>query len=283
MEETIMVKCRANEAMGSWAMAVLIGAASLMGCASGNSEGDDGINSDLTSGSGGTEGADPACDGDAGDAGADCGATDEEGSGGSGTMSGSGKSGKGGKGGAKGSGGGKSGKGGSAGSGGGSSGGKSGKGGSAGSGKSGSGGSGGSGGYAFLAPQIQERRHSVELASGGSETVPFTWHDASGLAPPADLWIEEAGKPVLQVSSLNNRPFARAGFDVVPLDPGSPYRVVLARKDDTLIVSLVGETGNVVLRTQAPMGDIRTAANKPSAAVVLPAAFWRSSVASDLL
>jgi hypothetical protein len=201
----------------------------------------------------------------------DDGGSGTAGSGGSGAGGSSGSGTSGGKGsGGKGSGG----KGGSSGSGSGGKGGKGGKGGS-----SGSSGSGGSSGYASAQPRSADRRHAVELASGTSETIPFTWHEAAGFAPSADLWIEEAGRAVLQVSSVGTHPFARAGLDVVPLEPGAPYLVVLSRTDDALTVSIVRATGEVLLRTQARAGDARTAATN----VVLPGTFWRSSVVSDLL
>jgi hypothetical protein len=129
------------------------------------------------------------------------------------------------------------------------------------------------GSYAFIQRRNAGRRHPVAPASGASETIPFTWHDAPGLQPPADLSVEVAGKPVLQVSSAGHSPFARGGLEVVPLVAGAAYDVVLARTGDALTVSLVSAAGAVVLRTEAHAVD---------AEVVLPAAFWRQSVTASL-
>jgi hypothetical protein len=129
------------------------------------------------------------------------------------------------------------------------------------------------------------RRHGVALASGDSTTVPFTWHDASGLAPPADLWVESAGKPVLQVSSVDGHPFVRAGLDIAPLQAGVNYRLVLTRQGNVVNASLVHDLspeGDVVLRTQVHVDDKRVAENAPVADIMLPASFWRSSVVTAL-
>jgi hypothetical protein len=139
--------------------------------------------------------------------------------------------------------------------------------------------------YASLPPTKSDRRHGIALASGDSTTIPLTWHDASGLAPPADLWIESNGKPVLQVSSVNGHPFVRAGLNVAPIEAGVAYRLVLARKGNTVNATLVHDLspqGDVVLRTQVPVADKRLADNSPVAEVVLPATFWRSSVVTAL-
>jgi hypothetical protein len=127
-----------------------------------------------------------------------------------------------------------------------------------------------------------DRRHAVELASGASESIPFVWRDAAGLAPPADLWVEAEGRPLLQVSSLGGRPFARAGLDVVALDPGAPYRIVLTRTDDFVSAALLRANEEVMVFSQTRAGAERTATNAV-ADVVLPGALWRSSVVSDRL
>jgi lysozyme-like protein len=156
-------------------------------------------------------------------------------------------------------------------------------GGGSGSGSGDAGGSAGEGGYAFVAPRSMDRRHAVALTAGAVKTIPFTWQDSSGLAPPSDLWVEAHGRPVLQVTSVGDRPFARAGLDVVPIEPGTPYRVVVARSGEEVTVSLMRGTDDVVLTTQVSAGDSRTAANEHVADVVLPAPLWRTSVLSDFL
>ena len=140
----------------------------------------------------------------------------------------------------------------------------------------------GEGGYAFVEPRNPDRHHGVELAPGASETIPFSWRDASGLAPPADLWVEAEGRPVLQVSSLGSRPFARAGLEGGPLDAGTPYRVVLSREDETLTLSLVDPTDQIVLHTEVHVGAARIEGAPPMADVVLPASFWRASIESEV-
>jgi hypothetical protein len=156
-------------------------------------------------------------------------------------------------------------------------------GGGSGGGSGDAGGSAGDGGYAFVAPRSLDRRHAVALTTGAVKTIPFTWQDSSGLAPPADLWVEARGRPVLQVTSVGDRPFARAGLDVVPIDPGTAYRVVVARNGDDVTVSLMRGKDDVVLSTTVAAGDSRTAVNEHVADVVLPAPLWRTSVVSDFL
>lgn len=148
-----------------------------------------------------------------------------------------------------------------------------------------SGGDAGDAAYGQLTPSKAGRRHGIALASGDSKSIPLTWNDASGLAPPADMWIESNGKPVMQVSSVNGHPFVRAGLDVAPLEAGVKYQIVLARTGNTVNATLVHDLspeGNVVLRTQVPVTDKRLADNASVADVVLPATFWRSSVVTAL-
>jgi len=143
-------------------------------------------------------------------------------------------------------------------------------------GEKGSGGKGGSGGYfAMQMPQIN-RSHAVALATGATETVPFAWHSALGVAAPSDLWVEANGKPVLQVFSMDDKPFVRAGLDVAPIDPNANYNLVISRSEGSVSVALVRGKDEVVLRTQAAV-DSRTAMNSV-ANVVLPPTFLRSSV-----
>jgi len=144
------------------------------------------------------------------------------------------------------------------------------------------GGSMGEGGYAFMERKDPDRHHGLRLAPGASETIRFSWHDASGLAPPADLWVEADGRPVLQVSSVGSHPFARAGLEVVPIDPGTSYRLVVERTDTTVTVSLMDATDQMVLHTEAQVGEPHDGIAPPSADVILPATFWRASIDSEL-
>jgi surface antigen len=206
------------------------------------------------------------------------GGTGGAGGSGSGGASGSGSGGAGGSGsgGASGSGSGGtkgSGSGGAMGSGSGGSKG-SGSGGSKGSGSDAGGGEGGA--YAFIEPRTPNRHHTVEPAMDTPESVTFTWHDASGLTPPADLWVEAGGRLILQVSAVGGNPFVRAGLDVAPLVADTKYRIQLVRSGDSLEVILEGPSGREVLRT-------RTAAGTAVADVVLPATIWRASIVSAQL
>jgi hypothetical protein len=158
-----------------------------------------------------------------------------------------------------------------------------GKGGKDGGGKGGKDGGKGDSGYAFIAPQFGDRRHSVELASGASETIPFTWHDAPGLPVAADLWVEANGRAVLQVTSVDGRPFARAGLDLVELSPNTAYDLVLERTDGAVNVSLVSASNEVVLATHSVAKGDLAAADPRALAVVLPATFFRTAVVADRL
>jgi hypothetical protein len=136
-------------------------------------------------------------------------------------------------------------------------------------------------GYAYRELPREVRRTTVELAQGTSETAPFVWHDAPGLAPPADLWVEAAGKPILQVSSVGTHPFARAGLDVVPLERDVPYRLRLERNNDGVDVTLVRDGrggGAPVLHTRVHDGASRATESTPVAELVSPARPWRSSI-----
>jgi hypothetical protein len=126
--------------------------------------------------------------------------------------------------------------------------------------------------YAFEKRRDQDRHHVIDLEPGASDTISFTWRDAPGLAPPADLWVVSAGQTVLQVSALGSSPFAHAGLDVVPLVAGAPYNVVFSRTDDSVVVTIVDASDHVILSTQT--------ANAPD--LVFPAPFWRASIVSDL-
>jgi hypothetical protein len=237
-------------------------------------------------GGGGTTGkGGGGSDGSSGTAGKGGGGSD--GSSGTAGKGGGGTAGKGGGGTAGKGGGGSSGSSGSSGKGGGGSSGSSGKGGGGSDGTSGSsgkggGGSGGSSGYAFResAPRV-DRSHSFALASGASETTPFIWHDAPGLAPPADLWVKAEGRAVLQVSSIGTHPFARAGLDLVPIQPDVLYNIVINRMDDTVNVTLVRADTGPVLQTHVHVDDSRTAENEATAEVVLPGTIWRASVSVE--
>jgi hypothetical protein len=125
--------------------------------------------------------------------------------------------------------------------------------------------------YAFLSGKELERIIMIELALGLTETIPFTWHDAPGLAPPADLWVEADGKTLIQVSAVNGSPFVHVGLDVVPLVADAKYNLVFSRGDDSLDVSIVDASGSVVLHAE-------TAAGVSLAKLVLPGTFWRPAV-----
>jgi hypothetical protein len=136
----------------------------------------------------------------------------------------------------------------------------------------------GGAGYAFVEPRRDGRRHDVALAEGATTTIPFSWHDAPGLAAPADLWLEVQGRTVLQIASVGGHPFARAGLEVSSMEPEAGYRLELRRERDTLSVSVTSASGEVVLRTPAHIDD-----SAPSASVVLPDVPWRTAISSDVL
>jgi hypothetical protein len=127
--------------------------------------------------------------------------------------------------------------------------------------------------YIFDRRFTADRHHPIGLGAGASETVTFTWHDAAGAAPAADLWIESEGRKVLQVAAVDGHPFLRSGLDVIPIDADQTYRVVFSREGDSIGVTVLGTAGDVVLHTQT----VASAAD-----VVLPATFWRASVNTNL-
>jgi hypothetical protein len=129
------------------------------------------------------------------------------------------------------------------------------------------------GSYAFLAKEGPSQRRLIELTQGATETVAFEWRSASGLAPPADLWIEADGRPALQLSSVGDAPFVRAGLELVPIRPGETYHLVFAREADATRVELVDATDQVLLHTRIVSAS-RTE-------LVLPSSFWRTSITLD--
>jgi hypothetical protein len=127
--------------------------------------------------------------------------------------------------------------------------------------------------YAFEKRKDQDRHHAIDLEPGASTTISFSWRDAPGLAPPADLWVVSAGQTILQVSALGTSPFAHAGLDVAPLVAGETYSAVFSRTDESVVVTITDASDHVVLATQAAA---------TSADLVFPATFWRASIVSDL-
>jgi len=128
-------------------------------------------------------------------------------------------------------------------------------------------------GYMFNRRLAGERHHAINLRVGASETIEFTWHNAAGAAPPADLWVTAAGQKLLQVSSVDKAPFVRAGLDVVKLVPGAKYHVVFDRAENGVEVSILDASNEVILHTRT---------TSSAADFVLPAAFWRAAVSSSV-
>ena len=125
--------------------------------------------------------------------------------------------------------------------------------------------------YAFFEKKSDARWTPIELGVGLSKTISFSWHDAPGLAAPADMWVEAGGKTVLQVSSVGGAPFVRAGLEVVPLVPDATYDIMFSRGDDSVEVTILDATGNVMLRTETPSETV-------VANLALPGGVWRPSV-----
>jgi hypothetical protein len=144
------------------------------------------------------------------------------------------------------------------------------------------GGMGGEGGaYAFVMPRSPGRHHAVVLAQDATTSIPIEWHLAAGVEPSADLFVEAGGRVVLQISSIGDHPFVRAGLEAVPLEEGSPYVLNFARSGGSASVTLARPGGEVVLRAQVAVGEGNS--EPPTADVVLPDSFWRRSVVSDEL
>jgi surface antigen len=131
----------------------------------------------------------------------------------------------------------------------------------------------GDGSYAFLAKGDSPRRSTIDLSAGETQSIAFSWRDAPGVAPPADLWIEAAGRTVLQVSSVGDAPFVRAQLDAVPIRAAEEYRLVFSKEADAITIDVVRGSDVVLLHTR--IGDVR------SAELVLPPASWRPSVDLD--
>jgi hypothetical protein len=134
--------------------------------------------------------------------------------------------------------------------------------------------------YAQREHSMPERHHAIALASGERATIPFAWRSSPGLAPPADMWVTFGGRPLIQVASLGDRPFVRAGLDLLPIDPGVPYELVLTRGGDSVSVALVRANATVLRAARARFAGESDAA-AIVADVVLPSTVWRSSIVPD--
>jgi hypothetical protein len=133
--------------------------------------------------------------------------------------------------------------------------------------------------YAQSMPSSAERQEEVHLATGDAVTILFTWTREPGLAPPLDLSVLAGGRPLFQVASVGDHPFARAGLDVEPLEPGRPYALLLERSEDSFDVALVAD-GETIVDTKTSLAP-DPASDTPTAAIVLPAPQWRSSIVAD--
>jgi hypothetical protein len=128
--------------------------------------------------------------------------------------------------------------------------------------------------YAFVSHKSRDRHHVIQLADGAKDTVALSWRDAAGVAPAADLWIDDAGKEPLQIASVNGHPFVRVGLDIVPLVEGTQYDLALSRAGNTIDIELVDASTHHVVATAHSSGD--------AVDVVLPGEFFRPSIVSDL-
>jgi hypothetical protein len=144
-------------------------------------------------------------------------------------------------------------------------------------GSPGGGGAPGTCGYGQAIHTAPQRHDPFTLAPGAKVTRAFLWHDAPGLAPPADLWVEVGGRPVVQVLSVGEHPFVRSGLDVAPLAADTPYQLELSRAGSAVVVEVLTDERAVVLHAEAP-----AAPGEPAADIVLPETFWRSTVTTDV-
>jgi hypothetical protein len=142
------------------------------------------------------------------------------------------------------------------------------------------------GGYAMIMPAPRDHHHPFRLESGASTSISFSWTNAAGVEPPADLWVESNGPPLLQVVSVDAHPFARVGLDVVPLTSNVQYRLVLEGDGKSVHVMLLdgaGEEGNVVIEVKTKPLVRSLAPEAPVVDVVLPGPQWRKSIVSNAL
>jgi hypothetical protein len=124
---------------------------------------------------------------------------------------------------------------------------------------------------------VPARRHAVALADGASEVVFFSWNEAAGLAPAADLWVESNGRTLLQVTSEGAHPFARAGLEVASLHPRETYRLSMKRVGDSIHLDLLTARGDPVL---VETGLLAAGSDGPD--VFLPPMLFRHSITSSL-
>lgn len=135
----------------------------------------------------------------------------------------------------------------------------------------------GDGGYAFVRRAPPERHRRLELRSGSVTSIPFEWNESPSFAA-ADLQVEVQGRPLLQVASVDTRPFVRAGLDVVPIQAGRRYELQLERTPGSVRARLVdvgGEAPNVTVEAAAAVAG--TVVD-----VVVSADGSRASIASDV-
>ena len=105
---------------------------------------------------------------------------------------------------------------------------------------------------------------------GETLSIPFTWHDTAGEAAPQDLSvlveIDGERQPVIQVFSIEDKAFVRAGREVRPLAADRPYRVVITRRAQEAEIAVVpSEGGSPVLETRIPSPADTMIVERPSA------------------
>jgi len=71
--------------------------------------------------------------------------------------------------------------------------------------------------------------------------VPLSWRATASRPAPADLIVEMEGVdgPLLQIFSLREQPFARAGLEVMPLRAEAEYRLEVFRQAEQAWLRLV--------------------------------------------
>jgi hypothetical protein len=143
------------------------------------------------------------------------------------------------------------------------------------------GGLGGLGGYGSAGALVREQHHRFTLARGVTTVVPFKWRDAAGIAPAADLWVDAGGKTVLQVTSINGTPFARAGLQVIPLVAGKGYGLTLENSASGVHVKLTAAGPDKSVLVDVPVPASGGAATVVD--VLVPGAPARKAVTSTLL
>jgi hypothetical protein len=120
-------------------------------------------------------------------------------------------------------------------------------------------------GWGCQVPDTTPQHHMYPIPASGPLVVSFFWNASAGPAAPVDLTVvaDGNGTPLFQVFSSGFQAYARVGLQVIPIQPGVSYTVVMLQSGDVVTADL--QLGGQILLTASeqassadPFGDFIT-------------------------